>query len=246
MQQVYLESLNKNTLYILSVSNIQIKDFYSKLIKIVCDYISGKDDLDNNVYVQHTALLVYHDIKLQWYIVEVGYSGLERKIIEFTNEKKFYLSEIGTITSQEKKYIFNKYHKKPLKNKWLIKFYSITSVLIGWPYPFLTAVASVELPVNFKVFGYILNYAVDLIRDMQLFFWQSIMKIKIIPYCTQSALETINEINTIRKQLRQDLLLLSQDFYALLISQDNKHYEIYPQQIIDTMDYQELVDKNIC
>ena len=208
MEQVNLESLNKNVLYILSVSNIKVKDLYSKLIKVVCDYLRSDKDEEDNISVQHTALLVYHDIKQQWYIVEVGYSGLERKVIEFTNEKNFYVSEVGSITSLEKKYIFNKYHKKPLQNKWLIKFYSITSVLIGWPYPFLTAVASVELPLNFKIFSYVLNYIIDLIRDIQLFFWESIMKIKIIPYCTESALETINEINTIRKQARLELSLI--------------------------------------
>jgi hypothetical protein len=125
MQQVNLESLNKNVLYILSVSNIQVKDFYSKLIKVVCDYLRSDKNEEDSVSVQHTALLLYYEKKQQWYIVEVDYSGLERKIIEFTNEKNFYISEVGNITSQEKKYIFGKYHNKPLKNKWLIKFYRI-------------------------------------------------------------------------------------------------------------------------
>lgn len=243
MQQINLDNLNKNVLYILSISNIQTKDLYSKLIKIISDCL--KKDTDSNISVQHTALLIYHDIKQQWYIVEVGHSGLERKIIEFTNEKNFYVSKVGNITRLEKKYIFGKYHKKPPQNKWLKKFYSITSVLIGWPYPFLTAVASVELPVNFKVFGYILNYIVDLIRDIQLFFWESIMKVKIIPYCTQSVLETINEINVLRKKTKQRLLILSEDFYSLLISQDNKYHEIYPQQIINTINHKKLVNNNL-
>lgn len=241
MQQTCLQNLNKDALYVLSVSNIKVKDFYSKLIKVICSFIQNADGEEDIVSVQHTALLLYHEKKQQWYIVEVGYSGLERKIIEFTNEKNFYISKVGSITSQEKKYIFGKYHNKPLKNKWLIKFYSITSVLIGWPYPFLTAAASVELPVNFKIFGYVLNYTLDLIRDIQLFIWQSILKIKIIPYCTESALETINELNSYRKQSRSDLLMLSESFYTLLISQDNKYYEIYPQQLFDTLEQTQLV-----
>lgn len=216
MNTIQLESLNKDALYILSVSNI-------------------KTNLIKNTAL---ALLIYH---LKWYVVKVGYGGLERVAIEFIDNQKLYIAEVGEITLKEKTYIFNKYYKNPLKNKWQKRLYAITSVLIGWPYPFLSAAASVELPTNLKIFGYVVNYFLDLIRDIQLFFWQSIIKIKTISFGTKAVLQTINEINILRMQLGQNLLVLSPAFYKLLAAQGNKYCEIYPQQLFNTLEQSQLI-----
>lgn len=237
MKILHINNLNQNALYILSVQNIKTMSLFARLIKFVCDKIIGSNV--NNISVQHTALMIY--IENNWYVCEVGYSGLEHRIFEFFDNKCYFVTNIGKVSLFEKEFIFNKFKKQHLQNKILIKVYSILSILIGYPYPFLTAVASVELHNGFKAISNVINYSLNFIRDVQCFILESIFCIKKIPYCTQAVLDTINQINIIRESQKHRIIYLSDKFYNLFTQQGYKNYEIYPQQIIETMKYSKLI-----
>ena len=65
-------------------------------------------------------------------------------------------------------------------------------------------------------------------------------KIKLPSFCTQSALETINELNISRQQKNQKLIFLSKSLYRAIEKEQYNYNEIYPQQIIDNLKHRLL------
>jgi len=225
-----LADLSKDQLYILSSSGVPNGAIFSKIITFVTAYKIKFIKNYNNPIVTHIALLANHNNK--WHIHEIDLGGKITKLFFLQENKKYYISPIGDISDNEKTLILDEYSDSQDKN--------IIKLIIR--YPFLKAAASYELPkINFlnKIINKVINY----IRDI----YESTLKlfgVKERLYCVEAALHTIRDINYHRISLANNqnyiLLNIGSNLLKKIKDQNYRLDEIYPQDIIDNMQYFEL------
>ena len=147
---------------------------------------------------------------------------LSQEILGGPGHPKSKNKELDYWDEIEKLYIIAKYCNEKTNN--LIEIFK--------NYSFLKAFASCEFN------NIIINKLIDFIRNI----YESIMTLfsfNIPVYCTESVLKTIREINNIR-----DAKHLFLGFAILRLIEKNNYRldEIYPQDIIENIEYCELVN----
>lgn len=223
-----LDKLDKNKLYILSVSSVPNGSRFTKLIKDVTKYVKKEDGFKEKETVTHTALLVNCLDSLKWKICEVSYNGEVNSEFTFKKGCKYYVTEVGEITPVERLKLINVRYK----NKDIV---TVVGLLVH--YSFVKAFASLELPEKYFVFR-VVNRIMDFIRDV----YEAILTLFGIPvpiYCTESVLTAIGELNSDRDVE----LVLSKELRKLISEQGFRFYEIYPQNILENSSYSEFLPK---
>ena len=226
-----INDLNKNCLYLLSVSGVPNGALFTKIITFFTQYKTKLvKDYDKPI-VTHTAILVNHNNF--WYIHEVDIGGEVTKLFTLNEKRKYFYSLVGEITNEEKEVVLHRYSDK--------KTGSFLKLLMK--YPFLKAAASYELPsINcfYNTINKILNYTRDIYESTLKLFGLEERK-----YCVESALSCIRDINYYRLSLcdrKNSVVLLNLEPKLLKKIKDQNYRldEIYPQDIIENLEYFEL------
>ncbi len=226
-----INDLDKNSLYLLSVSGVPNGALFTKIITLFTQYKTKLIKNYDKPIVTHTAILVNHNNF--WYIHEVDIGGEITKLFTLDNKRQYFCSLVGKITNDEKEIVLNRYSDK--------KEGSFLKLLMK--YPFLKAAASYELPnINYfyKGINKILNYTRDIYESTL-----KLLGLEERKYCVESALSCIRDINYHRLSFadkKNCTILLNVDV-KLLTKIKNQNYrldEIYPQDIIENLEYFEL------
>ena len=228
---VTLNTLNPNHLYILSVlpfCKSKHKN-YTWFIKKITTYLNKVNNSRIKELATHTAWLLNYNNK--WFICEVSFNGRVHKLFAFDKQTKYYVSQIEVnpkYINDIKLDLLEKYAKRDV-NTFFAKV--IASI---WNYPIFKAIKSVELPSN-KIYFYIINKMTDLFSDIaemtRRFF--SVEK----EFCTEAVIADLCEY-----YLRQHIITIPPKLTTFLINNKFAFDETYPQNILETTNYIELID----
>ena len=225
------ETLNKDFLYIVSFETLKKNNIFSYFIRFCFQYLSKNKPKH---IINHSGLLIHYNN--EWILCEIGYNKEQHYIFNYKDVKKSqncHFHEIGKVSSEEKAYILKKYKNKRINNLLKQDIYSITSLLFSYPYPVWSALASFEI-AKIPYINALVNYILNIIRDINNVFLYSIFQMKQTKFCSQSVIETIFEINFNRIRNDENLFVFSVDFYNLLEKVKFDFEEITPQDIFDT------------
>lgn len=228
---ITLNTLNTNYLYILSVlpfTKSKHKN-YTWFIKKITTYLNKVNRSNIKELATHTAWLFNYNNK--WFICEISFNGRVHKLFAFDKQTKYYISQIEVnpkYINEIKLDLLEKYAKRDV-NKFFTKV--IASV---WNYPIFKAIKSVELPNN-KIYFIIINKITDLCSDIA----EMIRRLLGVEkeFCTEAVIGDLCEY-----YLKQHIITIPPKLATFLINNKFAFDEAYPQNILETTNYIELID----
>jgi hypothetical protein len=215
-----MDNLNKKHLYILSTLVLSKHKTYSNIIKGITIYVNKLKGNKTQAIATHTALLFYYGGN--WIVCEVSFNGKVNNVFQCNKHTKYYITDLGLTSTAIKDNILKEYYKQDAKNI----FTKVVATFFN--YPIFKAMASVELPEKNIAFV-LLNKIIDLLSDI------STMTRRFIglevEYCTEANLRTLYKNN----------IKIPDKLQNLLVENNFKFNEVYPQNILETTEYRKLI-----
>ena len=228
---VNLNTLNPNQLYILSVlpyTKSKHKN-YTWFIKKITTYLNKVNRSNIKELTTHTAWLLNYNNK--WFTCEISFNGRVHRLFGFDKQTKYYVSQIEVnpkYLNEVKLDLLEKYAKRDV-NTFFTKV-----IASAWNYPIFKAIKSVELPSN-KIYFIIINKIADLCSDIA----EMIRRLLGIEkeFCTEAVIADLCEY-----YLKQYITIIPPKLTTFLVENKFAFDEIYPQNILETTNYIELID----
>ena len=124
---VYLDNLDKNNLYVLSVLPLTKYKSYTTIIKFITKLVNHINNKSDKIIATHTAFLMHWNGK--WALCEVSFNGRVHREFVFVKNSKYYITNLGYIKEGGKAKIINKYYKSDVKTI----VYKIIATIYNYP-----------------------------------------------------------------------------------------------------------------